>query len=121
MKSFGKYAVVGIQDLPPATEPIFKDFNCKPRAFSSLTNGYINQTHITFTLGLQAAVSIKIYNIAGRLIRTVINQQILFPGENAIPWDGTNDEGKKCTSDLYIVHLSAAGKEEIKSIAIVNK
>jgi hypothetical protein len=120
-KLFGKYVVmdenITIADLQLLTEGL----NCQPRVFSTINNELPNETRILFSLKTVGTATIKIYNVSGRLIRQLVSNQTYSSGENAISWDGTNDEGERCMSGLYIVHLQLnREKEKIKTVAIVN-
>jgi len=118
-KSFGKF-VVKIDLERNETDTVITDFNCQPRVFSTL-DYEMNYTDVIFKLGKEAPVTIKIYNVSGRLIRKLMTQHTLFPGEHAIRWDGRNEREERCVSGLYIVCTLIEGKKEIKTVAIVNK
>jgi len=119
-KSFGKFTV-RIDSIIYVSAQAIKDLNCRPRVFSTISSELTNHTDIIFTLGKTAPVTVRIYNMAGRLIRVIKTQQPLFSGENVIPWDGINDAGERCVSGLYIICALVEGKKEFKTVAIVNK
>ncbi|MBK9983021.1 MAG: hypothetical protein IPP15_11460 [Saprospiraceae bacterium] len=61
-----------------------------------------------FSLTLTDAqyVSLKIYDITGRLIKTLAKSR-LPQGENEIEWDQTDDYGKTVSAGIYILQLDA--------------
>jgi len=66
---------------------------------------------ITFFGGGLANSSIKIYNKAGRLVRTLHETA----GESMMEWDAANDDGEKLASGVYIWILDGpAGKDKGK-------
>jgi len=47
-------------------------------------------------------VTIKIYNVAGELVKTLVDNN----GDNAIQWDARNSDGRKCGSGVYIAVIN---------------
>ncbi len=74
----------------------------------SLSQNYPNpfnpETTIGYALPKSSAISLKIYNLAGQLVKTLVdgNQEA---GYNSVVWDGTNDNGKSVASGIYIYSL----------------
>ncbi len=56
-------------------------------------------------------VNLKIYDLSGRSIRTLIPNQIMTSNSHSIYWDGTDDSGNKVNSGVYIVYFSASTLE----------
>jgi len=68
-------------------------------------------TAITFFGGSLPYSTIRIYNKAGRLVRTLRETK----GRSTLEWDATNEDGKKLASGVYIWVLSGpAGKDKGK-------
>ena len=77
-----------------------------PNPFNSKT-----QSHGMTIANLTASANIKIYNVAGELIRT-LNYNT---ATGSVTWDGKNDYGKIVASGVYIIYLSAPeGTKKIK-------
>ncbi|MEO0092133.1 MAG: C25 family cysteine peptidase [candidate division WOR-3 bacterium] len=76
-------------------------------------------SYFTFELTQPAWVQIKIYTIAGRLIKTLPERYCAF-GYNQIEWDGKDQNGKLPANGVYLYKISArsyqSGKQEIKSV-----
>lgn len=92
---------------PLSTE--VEDFAVVPSSYR-LLNNYPNPfnptTKITFEIPQSENVSLKIYNINGELIRTVINEN-LPAGHFEKVWDGKNDFGREVSSGIYFYRLTA--------------
>ena len=75
-----------------------------------LENNYPNpfnpSTSISFKLPLQKKISLKIYDMLGREVATLINNEVYEPGNFKITWDGTNNYGSKVASGNYIATLT---------------
>lgn len=86
--------------------------------FQNFPNPFNPSTTFKFNLPNAGLVQIKIYDIAGSLIKT-ISTDIKNAGENEIVWDGTNDFGAKQPSGVYVYHLiSNAGSDSRKMILL---
>ena len=72
---------------------------------------------IKFTVPRSGRVSLKIYNIAGKLMRT------LFEGESGIgdtqkDWDGKDDSGRYVPPSVYFLHYVYPGGKEVRKIGV---
>jgi len=76
----------------------------------SLSQNYPNPfnptTIINFTLPEQSSVSLKIYDVLGREVRTLLNSE-QAPGAYRVAWDGKNNFGTKVASGTYIYRIKA--------------
>ncbi|MCS6790861.1 MAG: lamin tail domain-containing protein, partial [Bacteroidia bacterium] len=50
-------------------------------------------------------VDITIYTLSGHIVRKLVQAHLLAVGENAFRWEGTDDEGKRLPSGIYIVEV----------------
>jgi hypothetical protein len=69
-----------------------------PRVVSRLEQNYPNpfnpSTTIRYSLARDGHVSLRVYDVAGRLVRTLVDDsQVPLEGGFAVTWDGTNDLG----------------------------
>jgi hypothetical protein len=81
----------------------------RPTAFS-LSQNYPNpfnaSTTIRFALPTDSDVSLRIYNVAGQLVKEY--KQHMNTGYRSITWDGTNAKGEVVASGVYFYKLQAA-------------
>ena len=75
-------------------------------------------TAIRFQLPYEMQVSLKIFNIQGEDIRTLINHNML-PGMQQVEWDGTDYSGKKVASGIYIYQLIAGEFKQAHKMTLV--
>ncbi|MGC9362711.1 MAG: carboxypeptidase regulatory-like domain-containing protein, partial [Candidatus Syntrophosphaera sp.] len=69
-------------------------------------NPFNPQTTIRFSLETQAQVDMRIYNLKGELIRSLLNE-IRQSGYHSIIWDGTDDAGIPVSSGVYYLRMKA--------------
>jgi len=90
-------------DVLPTEEELW----IEPNPFSPDSDGRDDVTIISFKLPFnQSRIQIKIYDIRGRLIRHLLNNQPAGV-EGAVIWDGKDDAGNICRMGIYIVFLEA--------------
>ncbi len=68
-------------------------------------NPFNPSTTFNYTLPLDKAVSVKVYDITGRLVRTLVNNAFHAAGAYEVSWNGTNDSGHPVASGTYIYTL----------------
>jgi len=90
-----------------------------PRAFSP--NGHFASTDVSigFTLARPGDYSVKLYNRAGRMVRSVARNAAGTAGANLVRWDGKNDDGGVVDPGLYIVTVEALGETRTRTVGVV--
>ena len=79
----------------------------QPNPFSPDGDGIDDFVGISYSMPARTAqVNIKIYDIAGRLVRFLSNNEA-SGAQRTIFWDGANDEGGRCAMGVYIIFLEA--------------
>jgi flagellar hook assembly protein FlgD len=64
-------------------------------------------------------LSIRVYDAAGRLVRTLKNGEEIA-GFRSVKFDGRNDSGRRLPSGVYYCHMVALGKNAAQKVVIVN-
>jgi len=68
-------------------------------------NPFNPKTEIWFGLPGDGQVTLEVYDVMGRRVNTLINDN-LRAGRHKIIWNGTNDEGESVSSGMYFYKLS---------------
>jgi hypothetical protein len=63
-------------------------------------------------------VEMNIFNLRGRLIRTLINREV-ESGRHSVTWDGRNDLGESIPSGIYFYTLKCGSKTQTRKMAIL--
>jgi hypothetical protein len=93
-----------------------------PVAFENrLDNAYPNPFNPTTTIRYSTAerghVTLKIYDAAGQLVRTLVGEEQMPRIEGfSVRWDGTNDAGSSVASGVYFYRLEAKGFSQTKKL-----
>ncbi|MDZ7376842.1 MAG: T9SS type A sorting domain-containing protein, partial [candidate division KSB1 bacterium] len=101
--------------------PISVTVDAKPSGYS-LSQNYPNpfnpETAINFSLKEAGKVTLKIYNLQGQLVRTLVDEEKLA-GSYSVMWNGTADNGAKLASGIYYYTLKVNGFEASKKLALI--
>jgi hypothetical protein len=63
---------------------------------------------IRFALPAADRVSIAVYDIRGRQVRTLADGEVRSPGTQGVTWDGRDDQGTPVARGIYFVRLVTA-------------
>lgn len=79
-----------------------------------------DKTRFSYFLVNECEVTIAVYDITGRLIRTIINKELKSKGAHSEDfWDGKDNNGKYVLSGTYLVKIDACGKKEIRKVTLI--
>ena len=70
-------------------------------------NPFNPTTTFSYSLTGESKVALKLFNIKGQKIKTLINEN-QTAGIHQIIWDGTDDHGKKVSTGIYFSHFDAS-------------
>jgi len=76
------------------------------------------QGRISFTMSKKGIASIDMFDVNGRLVRTLYDG-VAAEGVNEVFWDGTDNKGLSVASGVYFYRLKADGKEFAKKMVVV--
>ncbi len=118
-KQAGVFALY--EDLSTGNKAGILNVTSQPRVFSPQGGGFNTQTAISFVLGKESNVTIKIYNAAGRLVRVLTENEPMSYGRQVEYWNGKDQSGHYCLSGLHLVTIQAEDKMVTKTVVVLNK
>ena len=71
-------------------------------------NPFNPSTTIEFSLATEGRVTVRVFDCAGRVVRTLVDAEV-EAGPHTAAWDGTTDTGSRAASGVYFVRMEAAG------------
>jgi len=116
IKELGTYILIEDNTIKSG-ELILSEITCQPRIFSPRQQS----ANISFNLSIDAKISIKIYNLAGRLVRVILQNEFTRAGYNPLEWDGRDYNGDICPSDLYVITIECEKGVKTKTVMILDK
>lgn len=81
-------------------------------------NPFNPETVISFSLPKSGSVSIKIYDVLGNEVRTLINEERVA-GKHNIYWNSTDNSGKRVSSGVYFYTISADNFTQTKKMVLM--
>ncbi len=103
------HSIAKYQDFSLVTALGEKNVLNTPDKFSlwqNYPNPFNPSTTISYNLPIASKVSLKIYNTAGQLIRTLQNS-FQAPGKKSVTWNGKNNFGQQVPSGVYLYKIEA--------------
>jgi aminopeptidase N len=82
-----------------------------PNPFNPLTT-------LTFVVRQPAQVRVEIFDVRGRLVRTLVDDHFGIGG-HPVDWIGTDDEGRGIGSGVYLVRLTAEDVDDVRKITLL--
>ena len=83
------------------------ELSIEPNPFSPDGDGFEDQAVFRYTLPMESNLTIRIYDVRGRLIKTLVDDEPKVSGETR--WDGKDDENRTVRIGIYVVLAEATG------------
>ncbi len=77
------------------------------------------KVYLKWSMTKKSAVTIRIYNIKGRLVRTFLDNITYQPGNYQLEWIGVNDHHQKLSSGLYFIKITVGDFTQTSKIVLV--
>jgi ligand-binding sensor domain-containing protein len=114
-----------MQDYLPPCDNCVTSLNTKDSSLPvnfSLDQNYPNPfnpvTTINYHLPVKGQVTLKVYDVKGNLIRTLVNNY-QTPGNKNIIWDGRDKIGNTVASGIYLYELATRDYREVKRMVFL--
>ncbi len=90
-----------------------------PRLEPNRPNPFNPRTTIAYHLPREARVRLRIHDLAGRLVRTLVAGEIRAAGDHAVVWDGRDDPGRPVAAGVYLCRLEAGGASRSRRLVLI--
>ena len=87
-------------------------------ALMAIPNPFNPMTTIRFDLQVAGQAQLSIYDLAGRLVRVLVEGERPAGSHEAV-WDGRDQSGRAMASGSYLARLVAGGKVEAVRMGLV--
>jgi hypothetical protein len=103
--------VTGVEIDPLALPKTFELSQNYPNPFNPTTE-------IRFDIPKSSSVKMVVYDIMGRVVRTLVDQK-MEAGSHRISWNGRDQAGNTVSSGVYFYHISADGFAATKKMTLM--
>jgi hypothetical protein len=90
----------------------------KYQLYNNYPNPFNPSTTIRYDLSAGTKVHLKIYNLLGKVVRTLVDN-ILSAGEKSIVWDGKDDFNRAVPSGIYLYQIRAGAFTKTKKMIMI--
>jgi hypothetical protein len=82
-------------------------------------NPFNPQTTIAFELPAEQPVSLCVYDVSGRLVNALLNDELSPAGRNEVVWRRRDEQGRVVPAGVYFYRLEAGGYSETKRMVLI--
>lgn len=86
--------------------------------YQNYPNPFNPETEISFLIPFRSTVTLRVFDITGKEIRTLIHQ-IESAGIRTVRWDGRDANGNQVSSGVYLYELTAASTRQAKRMLLL--
>jgi hypothetical protein len=108
-----------VDDIVTDVDDGIADVTSPARLLGAAPNPFNPSTELRFELERSGAVTLEIYDVGGRRVRTLLDGAWRGAGEHAATWDGRDDRRRALSSGTYIGRLRAGGRIEETSLVLL--
>jgi hypothetical protein len=87
-------------------------------SFRNYPNPFTSMMSIQYDLGKNSRVVLKIYNILGQEVKTLVNG-MQIKGRKTVVWDGRDNYGRMLSSGIYFCRLHAGTHDQTTKIILL--
>ncbi|MBD3348871.1 MAG: hypothetical protein GF400_06705, partial [Candidatus Eisenbacteria bacterium] len=104
-------AELGDLETKPEIPRVFRLVQNSPNPFNPVTT-------VAYHVPQESEVSIRVYDVTGRLVRTLVDG-MEEPGVHEAVWDGRSDRGESVGSGVYFCVMEAAGFHDSRKMTLL--
>jgi len=82
-------------------------------------NPFNPTTAISFSIPKPGRVSLRVYDVQGRIVRTLLDRNVEEPTQTRVVWDGKDDHGIVVKSGVYFYRLEANGMSASRKMVVL--
>jgi hypothetical protein len=101
------------------SEPGLQDVLKQTALHQNVPNPFNPTTTIRFDLVREAHVRLHIHDVAGRLVRTLVDKDMSAGRNHSLVWDGLDDAGVPVSSGIYFYRLEAGDFSDSRKMVVL--
>jgi len=104
MRVYNDVVDIGCYEYQPETGFDNNEVSGLIYVLKNFPNPFNPETMISFSLKDKSEVSLTVFDIKGRTVKTLIKEE-LGRGEHNVSWNGVDSSGKSCSSGIYFYKI----------------
>jgi hypothetical protein len=88
------------------------------KLWQNYPNPFNPSTRINYRLSAPGKVTIRIFDISGTLVRTILDERS-NAGTYSVDWNGTDESGKMVSSGIYLCRIQTGGTVQIMKMVLL--
>jgi len=81
-------------------------------------NPFNPETTISYELNIESKIELKIYNVKGQKIKTLLSE-IQTTGTHSVIWDGRDNKGEMVSSGIYFYLIDSENEQHIRKMLLL--
>lgn len=98
--------------VDPTMAPSELRLDVRPSPFDSATR-------VSYSTSAGSALTLRVYDVSGRLVRTLVHGETVGVGSREVSWDGSDDFGVKVDSGIYLIRVSSAEDSRVSRVLLI--
>jgi len=90
-----------------------------PALGPNVPNPFNPSTEISYSVPTRTRVELVVYDLAGRMVKRLVNPRFRDPGEYRVEWDGRDDQGRAVSSGVYLYQLRTDEFERTRKMTLL--
>ncbi|MCK5619680.1 MAG: T9SS type A sorting domain-containing protein, partial [Candidatus Krumholzibacteria bacterium] len=82
-------------------------------------NPFNPTTTIRYSIAESGRITLRVYNVAGQLVKVLFDEEQSPASTRAVTWDGRNQAGHAVSSGVYFYKIMAPGFTQTKKMIIL--
>lgn len=91
------------------------------RLYPAVPNPSLLSASIRYDLPRPSPVSLRVFDVAGRLVRTLVDSPQQPAGSYSVRWRGRDDDGRNLPSGVYFYRMKAASFQEDRRLVLMRQ
>jgi len=79
-------------------------------AFPTSPNPFVSSTALYYELATDGVLNVSVYDVSGRLVRSVVDAEQREAGSGTVRWNGLDDGGRPVASGVYFFKVDFGGE-----------
>jgi len=98
-------------------------FDVSPLSHFELNQNYPNpfnpSTTIQYGLPSPSRTMLTVYNILGKKVKILVNDELMEAGHHAVVWDGCDGRGNRVSSSVYFIMMQAGNFVQTRKMVLI--